>query len=315
MGVIKLKNKRVSIALATYNGGQFIIPLLDSLRKQTYPIDEVIICDDDSQDHTVDKILEFMHRYQLNHWKVFVNKENLGYKRNFKEVLKKVSGDYVFLCDQDDVWDIHKVENIMNIFIKIPNAKCINTSYQCINEKGENIDSYSFMKQNLEENEIINIPFEDILISNISMGCTMAVKKEIKDLYLYYTNSMAAHDWELNCIASLNQGLYYYNRPLIRHRLVEHKSNEVHSDNLKKMERKKKCLETDCLLNSLHVYDEYLSTDHLDYLNECISFSRLRVLLLSDHQTKNWLELMKHFSLYRKYVSTQGIFYDLISSL
>lgn len=305
---------KVSVALTTYNGSQLIIPLLDSLRKQTYPIDEVIICDDHSQDQTVDKILEFIHRYQLHHWKVFINKENLGHKRNLKEVLKKVNGEYIFFCEQDNFWDSHKVENIMNLFMKIPNVKCINTSYQWIDNNGKRVDINSQWNQDLKENELINIPFEDILISNVSQGCTMALKKEIKNLYLCYSKGIAAYDWEINCIASLNQGLYYYHCPLTHCRIHQDQTMKMNYQ-LKKNMRLKKCLEVDCLLNSILAYAEYLSVDHLTYLNECIAFSKSRVLLLSDHQTKKWLELMKSVPLYKKFTSVKGILFDLVSGI
>ena len=79
--------------------------------------------------------------------------------------------------------------------------------------------------------------------------------------------------------------------------------------------RLKECLEVDCLLNSLLVYAEYLSAEHLTYLNECIAFSKSRVLLLSDHQTKRWLELIKSVSLYKKFTSVKGMLFDLISGI
>ena len=44
---------KISVALCTYNGQQFIDEQLDSIFTQTFPVDEVIICDDCSNDNTV----------------------------------------------------------------------------------------------------------------------------------------------------------------------------------------------------------------------------------------------------------------------
>ena len=41
---------KVSLVMAVYNGEKYLIEQLDSIRKQTYPIDEVILIDDVSTD-------------------------------------------------------------------------------------------------------------------------------------------------------------------------------------------------------------------------------------------------------------------------
>ena len=45
----------VSVVMCTYNGEMFLREQLDSILQQTYPIYEVIVQDDCSTDHTVDK--------------------------------------------------------------------------------------------------------------------------------------------------------------------------------------------------------------------------------------------------------------------
>lgn len=308
-------NKKISVALATYNGEKYILQQLDSLKNQTYQIDEIIICDDASTDDTVDIIVNYIHDHQLDHWKLYVNKENLGYKKNFKETLKKTTGDIIFLCDQDDIWELNKVETLVNLFNKHKIIKCINTSFRCINEKNERLNDFSFIQKDLKENELIQIPFEEIVIKNIAMGCTMALTKDIKQLYLSLSNEMAAHDWELNCIASLFDGLYYLNTCLIQYRI--HSNNTTGIDTMNKKSKKqlriKNSIEIDNLLNGLLRYKAYLKDSYYELLNQCIDFSRKRVVLLSQGEKKYWLSLLKQYSMYRKYVSIKGILYDFIA--
>lgn len=49
-------------------------------------------------------IYQYIQDYQLEHWTLEKNKENLGYRKNFKKGLSRVSGDILFLSDQDDRW-------------------------------------------------------------------------------------------------------------------------------------------------------------------------------------------------------------------
>ena len=52
---------RLSVAMCTYNGEQYIWEQLMSIRNQTLQVDEIIICDDCSKDDTVE-IIENLDR-------------------------------------------------------------------------------------------------------------------------------------------------------------------------------------------------------------------------------------------------------------
>lgn len=96
--------EKISVALATYNGEKYIEKQLDSIRNQTIKPDEVVIVDDKSSDRTVALINEFIAVNNLVNWKLFVNEKNVGYRKNFYNALKKVTGEVIFLSDQDDEW-------------------------------------------------------------------------------------------------------------------------------------------------------------------------------------------------------------------
>ena len=100
---------KVSIALCTYNGAPYILEQLRSIEQQTWLPDEVIICDDRSQDNTVELVQEYAEQSKLS-IQVFCNPENLGYRKNFFKAMSLTQGDLIFLADQDDVWHPEKVE-------------------------------------------------------------------------------------------------------------------------------------------------------------------------------------------------------------
>lgn len=83
-----------------------------SIVNQTYPIYELIIQDDCSTDGTYDILQDYSGRYPYIH--VFQNRENMGVNRNFFNALRKTSGDYIAISDQDDVWELDKIENQVN---------------------------------------------------------------------------------------------------------------------------------------------------------------------------------------------------------
>ena len=60
-----MKNKLVSIAMATYNGEKYLKEQVDSIYAQTYKNIEVIVCDDCSSDKTVEILDEYKEKYGL----------------------------------------------------------------------------------------------------------------------------------------------------------------------------------------------------------------------------------------------------------
>ena len=108
----------ISLVIPTYNGEKYLREQLDSIYRQTLVPDEVIAVDDRSKDGTVDILKEYADRYGL---KYFVNEQNLGYNKNFAKGISLASGDYICLCDQDDVWMPEKVETLHKKLIEIEN--------------------------------------------------------------------------------------------------------------------------------------------------------------------------------------------------
>ena len=88
----------VSIIILTYNGSRYIGPLLDSLRDQTYPSDqvEIIVIDNASIDDTVDIIQKNYPAVNL----VILNK-NVGFAAGNNQGLLQAKSDLLVFLNQD----------------------------------------------------------------------------------------------------------------------------------------------------------------------------------------------------------------------
>lgn len=108
----------ITVLMATYNGSKFVIPQLESIRKQTVVPDRVIILDDCSTDDTVKIIEDYLKSHQLDTWMIEKNKTNLGHYKTFIALCRMVDTDskYVFFSDQDDIWKDHKIETMLTAF-------------------------------------------------------------------------------------------------------------------------------------------------------------------------------------------------------
>ena len=128
----------VSIAMCTYNGEQFLQQQLDSLSSQTRLPDEVVVCDDCSTDKTVEILYQWAKNAPFT-VRVIQNESNLGCNRNFENALKNVTGDIVFLADQDDIWHSNKIEVMLKVFERKPNVGLVFHNSDVIDSNGNSL--------------------------------------------------------------------------------------------------------------------------------------------------------------------------------
>ena len=92
---------RVSVVMAVYNGEKYLHGQMDSILKQLGDRDEIIVSVDPSVDASKAVALSFQQKDSRIH--VF-DGPGAGVILNFETALRKAAGDFIFLCDQDDVW-------------------------------------------------------------------------------------------------------------------------------------------------------------------------------------------------------------------
>lgn len=128
------KNNRqptVSIAMATYNGGDYIKEQLESISEQTRLPEELVVFDDSSDDNTADIVDQFARTSSFP-VRLKINSTKSGAKENFTKALLACAGDVVFICDQDDVWLPQKIARTLKVFEDSPKTVGVATnSYIC----------------------------------------------------------------------------------------------------------------------------------------------------------------------------------------
>jgi len=126
-----------SVLVTTYNGERFIKQQLESIRTQTKPANQVLIFDDGSTDNTANVVRTFIDQHGLSNWRFEINPQNLGAAANTLEHLSQLTGDLVFLADQDDVWDPRKIEIMSRHMASDPDLTLLVSRTSTVNEHGE----------------------------------------------------------------------------------------------------------------------------------------------------------------------------------
>lgn len=90
---------QITVAIPTYNGRAYIEQALRSVLAQDPPPFELIVCDDRSEDET----LEVVRRLAGDRAQVVVNSERLGLAGNWNRCVELAATDWVAVFHQDDV--------------------------------------------------------------------------------------------------------------------------------------------------------------------------------------------------------------------
>ncbi|WP_281322430.1 glycosyltransferase family 2 protein [Flavobacterium aestivum] len=214
---------KTSVAMCTYNGEKYIKAQLESILNQTINIDEIIICDDGSNDNTIELISKFQAE-NPNKISLYSNPINLGSNKNFEKAISICSGDYIFLSDQDDIWKENKVEKIIEYFLANPSTEAVFTNGDLINDKNEKIsthtlwDSVFFIENKLERP--INLFKLMSSKRNMVTGATLCIKKETKDFIFPFPDfKKYYHDEWIAIIIASRKKLDYVTDELISYRI------------------------------------------------------------------------------------------------
>jgi len=217
----------VSIVMATYNGERFLREQLDSIISQSYSHLEIIIQDDGSSDETCTIVKSYAAKDPRIQF--FQNEENLGILQNFYDLLSKASGKYIAISDQDDIWELKKIELLLNL---IGNSSLIYTDSILIDQLGN--QSGETLLQELGHAPKTGKGLLDLFTENTISGHSCIFSKSIVPSVLsnrYQTwgyNMM--YDQLIGVCASLIDGVKYFETPLTYHRIHDKNS---HNSNIR----------------------------------------------------------------------------------
>ncbi len=213
----------ISVALCTYNGEQFLSEQLESLQHQTQLPDELVVCDDGSTDNTISLVEKFAKSAPFK-VRILVNKNNLGVTRNFEKALSNCEGEFLFLCDQDDIWEPEKIATMTDFLEKNPSVSVVFSDAFLVNEQATLLQQrlwdvvrlYPAQLDQWSRGESIRL----MLIGNRVAGCTMAVRRSFLRKILPFPTDIPdfLHDTWIAFVASVLNQIQFLAIPLVKYR-------------------------------------------------------------------------------------------------
>jgi glycosyltransferase involved in cell wall biosynthesis len=218
----KMPRVRISVAMCTYNGAEFLRPQLESIFAQTRQPDEIVICDDASTDETRSLIPANVV--------LRVNEQNLGTVKNFEKAIGLCSGDVIALSDQDDVWREDKLALIEDAFARQPNVGLVFSDAEIVDEQLNPLGRRMWDEVGFDSHKKKLVALGralDVLITGWTVsGATMAFRSEYAKLSLPIPTTIPMiHDgWIALTVAAVSD-VAIIDEPLIKYR--QHQRQQI----------------------------------------------------------------------------------------
>lgn len=224
----------ISVCMGTYNGEKYIEEQLESILNQELQAEEVVICDDNSTDKTVEIVKNFINKHDIEgNWKLFCNDKNKGYPGNFYYAMSMCTMEVVFLADQDDIWDKRKLKRMHDVFDKDREISAVSCKFGLIDADGRQIHAAMRPSHSKETKRLRKVSIDDVFYKCEWPGMVLAYRNEWYCRWagnLQEVNLNIPHDLLICARAAEEQGFIQMDEELAYHR--RHDSNtgrEEHS--------------------------------------------------------------------------------------
>ena len=207
---------KVSVALCTYNGEEYIEEQIESILNQTYDITEIVIFDDSSTDSTFQKVNKYKNKYpQL--FEVHTNDTNVGIEENFARCIKHCNGDVIAISDQDDIWHEEKIEREIEALTREEVSLVFHNSTIVTSSLEKQDDLWSNVQQKVPKSKNQQYILRKLTKNNFIQGSTMLFDASLKR-HLVSIPSQWEYDYYAAIIAALIGGVYAIDEELLLYR-------------------------------------------------------------------------------------------------
>lgn len=286
----------ISVIVTTYNGSEFIIEQLSSIKNQTRVPDEVIISDDGSTDDTLDLVSNYIRDNNLSNWVVRQNKQNKGWRRNFIETAQEAKGDFIFFSDQDDVWMTDKIEIMSGIMQENEQINVLAGGYIKFVDVCPEYEKNNNFK-------IRKVQSKQKVLKTSYPGCVYCVRKEYFMDVTRNWNGLFSHDAICWASAKMLGGLYLLDRPVIFWRRHANSTYTRTGELLKTKTERIRYIETqikNCECLSQYISDKSKDKKSITRVERYHKFLERRLHLMVKRSVSDVFWLIFHVGYYNK---------------
>ena len=187
---------RISVAMCTYNGERYVQEQLASIAAQSVVPDELVVCDDRSQDRTRELVEKFARSAPFA-VQLTVNEKNLGSTQNFERAIGLCQGDLIALSDQDDIWNPNKLATMHTAFEADPALSGFFSDGSFVDESSNPLEGSLWRSVRFPAGAISNPEkfARALLKADLVTGATMMLRSSCRDFLLPIPSPWVHDGW------------------------------------------------------------------------------------------------------------------------
>jgi len=222
-----MDSSSIDVLLATYNGARYLRPQIESVLNQKEVSFRVLVRDDGSVDETP-AIIEHYKRLRPDCIVHLGGSDNLGVIGNFAHLLGEATAPYVALCDQDDIWEPHKLRILLETMHDLEERHGIDTPLlvhcdlrvvdDALRERHSSYWRFAGVYPSRS-----SLP--RLLLKNTIAGCASLANKALVRLALPVPRAALMHDYWLALVACAAGHVGAVEEPLMLYR--QHERNTI----------------------------------------------------------------------------------------
>jgi glycosyltransferase involved in cell wall biosynthesis len=218
----------LDVLLSTYQGARYLPEQLDSILAQSRPGLRILVRDDGSSDTTSAVLADYAARYP-EIVRIDDHRAGLGACGSFVALLERSDADYVFFCDQDDVWLPGRLDRMLNGMRELQrqfgaNRPFLVHSDLVVVDASLRLLHPSFCAyQYLDPVRGGTLP--RLLVQNVVTGCAAMINRALARRAVPIPPEAVMHDWWLALVAAAVGRIGWLPEPTILYR--QHDANRV----------------------------------------------------------------------------------------
>lgn len=211
------KSGLVTIVIATYNYGKYLIDALNGIKNQTYPHIEVIVMDDASEDNTEELVTQWKEK-NISRFTRFIYiklPRNCGAGWAYNIGFHISTGEYIVIHDADDISHPDKIAKQVKLLEDHPDTAMVGTGYwyffDDISKAKNGSDWLSYNPELIERN------YKKYLRHCVAYGTLMMRALMLEEVIgcfkaipvgndMFFVNNVVNHDFQ---IENIKENLFY----------------------------------------------------------------------------------------------------------
>ena len=190
--------EKVIVLMSTFNGEKYLVEQIDSLLHQRNVEVRLIVRDDGSTDETINILRSYEEKGLLSYY----TGPNLRPAKSFMDlIMNSPEGQFYALCDQDDSWDLNKLQNAVKSIKKISGPVLYYCGMNLVDSNLQRI-GYYFRDTRYSTSMVHSCLFGDEIA-----GCTMVFNRDLMEaIRQYIPKYITMHDGWIHRVCLCEHG-------------------------------------------------------------------------------------------------------------